>query len=458
MSYLFNDTIAAIATAAGGAARGIVRLSGPDVLDYLNRCFQPEGVCHLEEVRYPQVVAGIVNLRDARAELPCQLYYWPTERSYTRAPTAELHTFGSPPLLEELLLELCAAGARLARPGEFTLRAYMSGRIDLTQAEAVLGVIDSRERDDLDMALQQLAGGLAGPLNRLRSNLLDLLAELEAGLDFAEEDIEFISRDELHSRLLEAGRVVSSIARQMTWRGQTSGEPTVALVGWPNVGKSSLMNALCGDEAAIVSRHAGTTRDYLTTRIDVGGLVCRLIDTAGVDHQDRESDEAAAAQQMRREQQRQCDVQLLCIDTTRPLNTWEQGQLSSPPDTPRLIVLTKTDAAQSETDLPRGLATSSKTLDGLDLLRRAIAETLSARQADSQVVAGTAVRCRESLIGAAESLTRGERLVGGRIAGGGEELVAAELRIALHELGKIVGAVYTDDVLDRIFSRFCIGK
>ena len=158
---------------------------------------------------------------------------------------------------------------------------------------------------------------------------------------------------------------------------------------------------------------------------------------------------------MRREQQRQCDVQLLCIDTTRPLNAWEQDQLAELPEKPRLIVLTKTDAPRTEADLPRGVATSSVTLTGLDSLRCAVAEALSAREADSQVVAGTAARCRESLSGAAQSLALAEQLAGG---GDGEELIAAELRTALAELGKVVGAVYTDDVLDRIFSRFCIGK
>ena len=326
---------------------------------------------------------------------------------------------------------------------------------NLTRAEAVLGVIDARERGDLDVALQQLAGGLAGPLDRLRGDLLDLLAELEAGLDFAEEDIEFISRDELQSRLHAAACVVSSIVGQMTSRGQASSEPTVALIGWPNVGKSSLMNALCGDAAASVSQQAGTTRDYLTARVDLGGVTCRLIDTAGVDQANEADETSAAAQQMRREQQRQCDVQLLCIDTTRPLNAREQDQLSSPPETSRLIVLTKTDAPRTEADLPHGHATSSMTLQGLDSLRCAIAEALSSSEADSQVVAGTAARCRESLAGAAESLARAEQLA---VERGGEELIAAELRTALGELGKVVGAVYTDDVLDRIFSRFCIGK
>jgi tRNA modification GTPase len=191
------DTIAAIASAPGGAARGIVRLSGPGVLDCLKRSFviADEQCSSLEAILAAHAVRGTLRLPTTR--LPCELYYWPGARSYTREPLAELHTLGSPPLLASALAALCQAGARLAQPGEFTLRAFLAGRLDLTQAEAVLGVIDARGRTQLDAALAQLAGGLSAPLGRLRERLIDLLAHLEAGLDFVEEKIEFISSAEL---------------------------------------------------------------------------------------------------------------------------------------------------------------------------------------------------------------------------------------------------------------------
>ena len=188
--------------------------------------------------------------------VPCDLFLWPTDRSYTREPVAELHTIGSPPLLQAALAAVCRAGARLAEPGEFTLRAFLAGRIDLTQAEAVLGVIDAARRNELDAALAQLAGGLARPLHQLRDDLLQLLAELEAGLDFVEEDIRFISQQEVARTAASGSELLEDVAKQMTSRLHGESFPQVALVGPPNAGKSSLFNAMV---TTVRSRHRTTT-------------------------------------------------------------------------------------------------------------------------------------------------------------------------------------------------------
>jgi tRNA modification GTPase len=418
------------------------------------------------------VVPGELALSD-RGRLPGDLYLWPARKSYTREPAAEFHTLGSPPLLSEAVAALCAAGARLAEPGEFTLRAFLAGRLDLTQAEAVLGVIDAASSTELGVALSQLAGGLAAPLGNLRDELLDLLARLEAGLDFVEEDIEFISREQLLAQLSAAAGETARLAEQMTARGAAAGEVRVALVGWPNVGKSSLVNALAGRQAAIVSPQAGTTRDYLVQRANLAGLDCLLVDTAGIDRQAGSLpyvDEAAvaeaasfgrasvesSAQKMTARQQASAHLALFCLDSTRPLNSWERETLAAEQDDRRLVVLTKCDLPPA-TDYPGpALATSSRTGAGLAELARAIRERISASPAgEAQVVVGTADRCRESLRLASESLARAQSLAA---SAAGEELVSAEIRLALDELGKVVGAVYTDDILDRIFSRFCIGK
>jgi len=327
--------------------------------------------------------------------------------------------------------------------------------MDLTQAEAVLGVIDADSQKELDIALSQLAGGMAGSLDELRNRLLDLLAHLEAGLDFVEEDIEFVSTDQLNAQLKDAADGVARLADQMTCRGESSGAFRVVLVGWPNVGKSSLLNALGGEQAAIVSESAGTTRDYLTRRIEIDGLDCLLIDTAGVGT-DSDSDVAAMAQAASVQQSRRAHVELFCVDATRRLNAGEREALTKTPPENRILVLTKVDAARS-TDLHlSAVETSSRTGEGLSKLRRAIScQIMDSLSHESSVVAGTAIRCRESLRSAAESLDRARRAVADAV---GEEIVAAEIRVALDELGKVVGAVYTDDILDRIFSRFCIGK
>ncbi len=501
-----DDTIAAVASAPGGALRGIVRVSGPQLLSCLARCFSPDDTQSLAAIRHPSVIAGRMTLPGFHRPVDCDLYFWPDQRSYTRQPTAEIHTIGSPPIVEAVLTAVCAAGARPARPGEFTLRAFLAGRLDLTQAEAVLGVIDAAGNRELQTALAQLAGGLATPLHQLRSDLLDLLAHLEAGLDFVEEDIEFISAADLDAQLAKSVEGVSQLLARMSSRAEVAHAPRVVLVGLPNVGKSSLFNALVagrGRESfstenrphaagllekesrplhaspAIVSPIAGTTRDYLTATVDLGGLACQVTDTAGVAQllgTDLSID--SAAQATTAQQHEQADVQLLCLDAGRPLDPWEVTELARESNAPRLIVWTKVDLA-NEHATPRGqdsfsgciaasgrsslekdsrpqIATSSTTGKGLDVLRTKLRELLIAsHHADSDVVAGTAVRCRESLRLAEECLQRARELA---VAGRGEELVAAEIRVALDALGQVVGAVYTDDILDRIFSRFCIGK
>ena len=210
---LTADTIAAIATAPGGGARAIVRISGPNVAEILAGCFRPHGEPILASARLPRVVPGEVLLPGGPVqELPADLYFWPTCRSYTRAPLAELHTLGSPPLVAALLAAVCAAGARLAEPGEFTLRAFLAGRIDLVQAEAVLGVIDARNQRELSDALARLAGGLSAPLMELRETLLELLAHVEAGLDFVEDDIQFVAASEIQRQLDDAIATVQAPA------------------------------------------------------------------------------------------------------------------------------------------------------------------------------------------------------------------------------------------------------
>src|SRR5262245_21729604 len=309
MSFDLDDTIAAIATAPGGALRGIVRVSGPDCLTVVESLVGWDKQAELASAHrgIPSCRRGFVRLPRNLGEAPATIYLWPTDRSYTRQPSAELHLPGSPPVMEAALGAVCNAGARLARPGEFTMRAFLAGRLDLTRAEAVLGVIDASSGRELDTALAQLAGGLALPLAALREQLLDLLAHLEAGLDFAEEDIEFISSAELEKQLAAAAAAIATIAEQMKSRGEAGRLPRIVLMGLPNVGKSSLLNAMARDEAAIVSEIAGTTRDFVTRRVKIGGRECLITDTAGVKPAGPSQDVDAAAQDAANEQIDQAD-------------------------------------------------------------------------------------------------------------------------------------------------------
>jgi tRNA modification GTPase len=491
MSYDPHDTICAGATAAGGAARGIVRVSGADAADIVSRLFSSVGGVQLRDLTRATVVSGQIRLNGPAASpaeerevtLACELFIWPTSRSYTREPVAELHTLGSPPLLDAVVAALCQSGARLAEPGEFTLRAFLAGRIDLTQAEAVLGVIDAHGDAELSAALAQLAGGLARPLQLLRDNLLQLLAELEAGLDFVDEDIEFISNDELRTRLRLVGGSLARVAQQMTSRGTSGPAAQIVLTGRPNVGKSSLFNALVERfghrtnayqarlRPAIVSPRAGTTRDYLTATIDVHGIRCELVDTAGFDGADTRDSFSGSAEDVRQnaginsdarrlaaERRDAATIRLHCVEAS---NACSDDVTETPGND--VLVLTKCDvspppseARNAATCTTGAIATSSRTGEGLQQLATAIHRRLHEESRQSkQVVAATIHRCRESLRIAHTAIEQASELAD---AGQGHELIAAEIRVALAELGKVVGAVYTEDVLDRIFSTFCIGK
>lgn len=448
-----DDTIAAVASAPGGSNRGIVRVSGPEAIGVVANCFRASNGLELAGVRLPQRIEGLCSIGGPLNDVPCDAYLWPTERSYTRQPTAELHTMGSPPILEAIVQTLCIAGARLAQPGEFTMRAFLAGRLDLTQAEAVLGVIDATSQHDLDVALSQLAGGLAAPLHELRERLLNMLAHLEAGLDFVEEDIEFIGRETLLHGIDEAASVIDSVQQQLQSRAAADDAPCVVLVGSPNVGKSSLLNALVAETAAIVSRVSGTTRDFVARRMTLGDLDVVLIDTAGVEQISDVAGIPAKAQAMTRSKQQQAALLLFCIDATRPLNEWEASQLRTAPGEARLVVLTKADVGRYSHTQSDAINTSSVSGMGLPKLRQAIYDRIT--DDSRNAVASTALRCHESVRLAGTSLAQARRAARDSL---GEELVAAELRGVLEQLGLVVGAVYTDDILDRIFSRFCIGK
>src|SRR5262245_15308377 len=273
-----EDTIVALSSAPGPGARAVVRLSGPEVLAVVGSVFVSDGLLELARRRQE----GTVRLAGLTSGLPADLYLWPAPHSYTGQHVAELHLLSCPPLVDLLIAELLRAGARAARPGEFTLRGFLAGKLDLTRAEAVLGVIEAGSRSELKQALAQLAGGVARPLQELREDLLNLLADVEAGLDFSDEDLQFVGQEDLLRRLAKGLALVTLAGKQVEQRTVRDRPFRVVLAGRPNVGKSSLFNALGRSAGALVSPEEGTTRDYLVQRLDLDGITIELVDTAGL--------------------------------------------------------------------------------------------------------------------------------------------------------------------------------
>jgi tRNA modification GTPase len=458
-----QDTIAAIASPPDPAERGIIRVSGNDAAAIAGRLFcADENTADWQHSRLPVRVDGTLAIPSLGTPLPAALMLWPNSRSYTGQPMAEFHTIGSPPLLAATLEHILECGARSANRGEFTFRAFMAGKVDLVQAEAVLGVIDAADHEELQIALTQLGGGITSRLVAVRSEILSLLGDLEAGLDFVEEDIEFITKRQICDRLTECIVRLQKLTDDSAARLPSGYRRRIVLAGLPNAGKSTLFNRLVGAGRAIVSPTPGTTRDYLTSVVRIGGVDVDIIDTAGW--------ETAAdlimqhAQNLRAEQLAVSDLVLWCtaadLDESEIIENVNLRSEAHATGVSLLDVTTRCDLT-SVTDnaaavFQHSCRVNAQTGDGvqplIDELQRRLAGEKSSR---SELLSSTSVRCRESLVSATNAI---RTAISAAEANAGDEVIALELRDALHQLRVIMGEVYTDDILDHIFSNFCIGK
>jgi tRNA modification GTPase len=472
---MYDDTIAAIATPPGVGGIGTIRLSGPAALPILRALFVRASGRALAADRPPpahHLLYGYV--RDpASGERVDEVLaaYMPAPHSYTREDVVEIDSHGGPAPLQHILGLALRAGARLAHPGEFTLRAFLNGRLDLAQAEAVLDVINARTQAGLRAAVDQLGGRLSGRVRELRARLLRVLAHLEAEIDFPEDDVPPSDITPLLAPLLAEIRALAHEAESGMLIRQ--GVRT-ALIGRPNAGKSSLLNALLRADRAIVTPIPGTTRDTLEETASLGGVPFVLVDTAGL------TETADLVEQLGIERSKaaagRADLVLLVIDGARPIEAADEAALralvaeaAATPDSGDLrdrllVVLNKRDlpALVAPEEIARLLpgvpvvAASAQTEGGVGALEQAmIGRVLGGRSSSNDVPLVTNVRHRDALLAAADHLAAANAAAQ---AGTPAAFVAVDIHAALNALGAITGETVGEDLLDVIFREFCIGK
>jgi len=467
-----DDTIVAVSTPAGSAARAIVRLSGPGAMAAAEAVFTSAGG-RLAELGGFRSADGLVRLPEAGIELPGRAYVFRSPRSYTRQDVVELHIPGPASATTALTAALVEAGARPAQPGEFTARAFFAGRIDLSAAEAVADVIGAADDAQLRSAMAALGGSVCQLCGSATADLVDVLAEVEASIDLAEEDIALTSASQAAARLSDLAGRLGAIADRASNVPDAAACPRVVIAGRPNVGKSSLLNALTGSDRAIVSALAGTTRDVLGAPMHLpdAGTV-QLLDAAGFVRPDDTL--AAAADNAARRAVARADVLVFVADLTGP-DPDAEGRLlaevrSTNPNAPLVLVANKADAT-SRPDAQERLArlatgcgltaipVSATRGEGLGALTSEIAERLDLSASRGGDALGLHERQKRCLRSAADAADRAsDLLASAEEVADVAELVAVELRDALAWIGAISGQTTTEDILARIFARFCVGK
>ena len=455
-----TETIAAIATPAGPGAIGILRLSGPRAAEIAAAVFRPLGEGGLLERPARTLVYG--DLLDREGEVIDRVLctYSRGPASYTGEDTAELHCHGSPMVLALGLEALFAQGARQAGPGEFTQRAFLSGRMDLAQAEAVADLLDAQSREGARQAAGQLSGALSRKIQAIYSALVDVMAHFHAVLDYPDEDIDPFTQEQLDQDLsVQEGALDRLLATYQRGRRLNQGI-RCALVGRPNAGKSSLLNALAGYDRAIVTDIPGTTRDTVEETVELGGLPLRLIDTAGL----RESEDPIERMGVERSRAAMEGAELILVlaDRSAPIRE-EDWQLVEEARAlaPTILVLTKGDLPAARApfvnvkELPAMVTVSAKTGAGLDDLSHAVAALFPRDTGCAYGELLTNARQAQAAQRALDSVSRARRAL---LAGVTPDALLTDVEEALEALGELTGQSVREDVTARIFQRFCVGK
>lgn len=452
----YEPTIVALATPAGSGAIGIIRLSGPDAITIAQSVFRGKDLTKQKShtIHFGNIVDGDIILD----EVLVSLFIAP--RSYTREDVVEISCHGSAYIIESIIKLLIKKGARAAKPGEFTLRAFLNGQMDLSQAEAVADLIASNSKASQQVALQQLRGGFSNQLQALREQLVTFASLVELELDFSEEDVEFANRDQLKKLTHDITRIIGSLIQSFELGNAVKMGVNTVIAGRPNAGKSTLLNALLNEERAIVSHIPGTTRDTIEEVLNINGINFRLIDTAGI----REATDAIEQIGVQRTMEKISQSALLVYvyDAQQITNAELEQDMQNlqRPGVAMLIVANKIDLLSPEQinalpHLQQAVTISAKEKFHIDDLKDKIYHSAIKDKLTGNETLVTNIRHLEALQKTEESLLRVLNGIDGDVT---SDFLATDIKQSLHYLGEITGAVTTDDLLENIFSKFCIGK
>ncbi len=483
-----KDTIVALATPAGAGAIAVIRVSGADAIAIVAPLFMAKSKKDLaNEPSHTLHLGNIVDNKRILDEVLVSIFHGP--RSYTGENTIEISCHGSPYIQQEIIQLLIRKGCRSAEAGEFTLRSFLNGKMDLSQAEAVADLISSENQASHQLAMQQMRGGFSNEIKKLREELLNFASLIELELDFAEEDVEFANRDQFSELVIRIQKVLQKLVDSFSVGNVIKNGIPVAIVGEPNVGKSTLLNALLNEERAIVSEIAGTTRDTIEDEISIGGIGFRFIDTAGI----RETQDVVESIGIKRtfEKISQAQVVLYLFDTSRlrhpEINTGGHPDLVSGsnsseesagptleqvqveigkirnqfPQKPLLILANKIDQlADEEVDLLRSqvsdlMSISAKTGEGVEELQNKLLNFVNTGELRNNNTIVTNSRHYNALLQALEEINKVQEGLNANLSG---DLLAIDIRQALYHFGEITGEITNDDLLGNIFANFCIGK
>ena len=450
-----DDTVVAIATPSGRGGIGIVRLAGPEA-----RQITAPLLCLKHELAPGKAVFGeLVDPGASSAKIDeVVVTYFAKPHSYTTDDIVEISAHGSPIVLRHVVEVCLARGARLAEPGEFTMRAFLNGRIDLTQAEAVRDLIESQTLYQAKVAAQQLEGGLSRRLQPVKQKLVELIALLEAGVDFAEDDVSVLPAETILHQIAEVRTPLEALAASFAYGKIVHEGLTLAIIGRPNVGKSSLFNRLVEHERAIVTAIPGTTRDLVTETVAIGGIPVKLVDTAGIRRALDETESIGIRKSM--EALADADLVLIVLDASQPLTADDAELLSQVELRSAIVVENKVDVSSSEFAVPgsqhKRVKTSALAGTGIEELRAEILRHIGG-EAGQQAESGFLTNLRhQSLVrDSLGALDAAEAAVRTNVP---HEMLLMDLYGSLRPLDEITGATTTDDILNLIFSRFCIGK